>query len=155
MLPHIIIFTVPSHYGSGKNLHLRGGAGSKFCGLDNGCLADGHGLWSWYCITSCISQDSWSLACLSSRLLFGHLVITRIKVLLPICKSFLEKNRVATHRPSCHRKFGFQFSFFQFFYICCRNIFWCIFLIVLTFGCQSFITRCCIFLLFRHCFQIS
>jgi len=40
----------------------------------------------------------------------------------PICKPFLQKNRVATHRPSCHWKFGFQFSFFQFFYICCRNL---------------------------------
>jgi hypothetical protein len=37
----------------------------------------------------------------------------------PICKSLLQRHRMATHRSSCHWKFGFQLSFFQFLYICC------------------------------------
>lgn len=65
-----------------ENSCLCGRAGSKLCGLNNGCLADGHSLWCRDCIACCISQDCWSLASLCSRLLLSHLVIARIKVLL-------------------------------------------------------------------------
>lgn len=81
MLPHLNIHSSLTIMAV-ENSDLCGRTGSKLCGLDNGRLAHRNSLWCRDCVTCCISQDCWGLACFCSRLLLGHLVISRIKVFL-------------------------------------------------------------------------